>query len=236
MIPVNAIVEFLQSAGVFLLGLLVRFLGLVLVVAAYAIPILVIYGLYLAFKWMRERQLGFREIGGLTLVEARHYAPGHTWLARRLGGQLRVGLDDLAQHLLPGTTFVKLPCPGSRVEAGSPVATIACGDRIARIPAPVTGTVTAINAAVVKDPDLVHSSPYGRGWLFAVKPAGQTYRTLPTGAGARIWFRQEEGRLSRFIEGELGLAAADGGELVFPAPALLPPEKWQALIGSFLRA
>ena len=38
---------------------------------------------------------------------------------------------------------------------------------------PVTGQVTDVNAAVVKEPALVNNDPYGEGWFFKVKLAGQ---------------------------------------------------------------
>ena len=35
--------------------------------------------------------------------------------------------------------------------------------------APVSGTVVDVNAAVVDEPGLVNSDPYGDGWLFTVE-------------------------------------------------------------------
>ena len=110
---------------------------------------------------------------------------------------------------------------------GAPAVTVACGARTAVIPSPVTGTVVAVNSAVSRRPSLVESSPYGRGWLFSVRPASDTYRSFPTGAKARAWFHADETRLAHFLEGELGLAAADGGELVLPPPALLSEDQWR---------
>lgn len=236
MIPMNAVLEFLQASGIFLLGLLVRLGLLMAVIAVFAIPVLVLYGLSVAYRWLRARQLGLVDVNGLELADARYYAPGHAWLSKRPGGRLRVGLDDLAQHLLPHATAVQLPRPGTPLAEGLPAVTVTCGLRSATIPSPVTGTVIDVNEALAGNPDLLHTSPYVRGWLFTMKPATASYLGLPTGRTARTWFRKEEGRLSSFLEGELGLAAADGGELVVPAPALLPEETWRSLVTSFLRA
>jgi len=232
----NAVLEFFQSAGIFLLGLLVRLGVLLVVLAAFAIPVLALYGLSVAFRSLRRRQLGLVDVNGLELADARYYAPGHAWLLKRPGGRLRVGLDDLAQRLLPHATAVKLPHAGASLAEGLPAVTVTCGLRSATIPAPLTGTVTAVNEALSGNPDLLHTSPYVRGWLFTMKPATASYLGFPTGPSARMWFRREEGRLSGFLERELGLAAADGGELVVPAPALLSEEKWRSLVSSFLRA
>jgi hypothetical protein len=120
--------------------------------------------------------------------------------------------------------------------AGRAAVTVACGARTVIIPSPVTGTVVAVNSAVSRRPSLVESSPYGRGWLFSVRPASDTYRSFPTGAVARAWFHADETRLAHFLEGELGLAAADGGELVLPPPALLSEDQWHRAVSSFLES
>jgi glycine cleavage system H protein len=53
---------------------------------------------------------------------------------------------------------------------------------------------------------------------------------------ARAWFHADETRLAHFLEGELGLAAADGGELVLPPPALLSEDQWHRAVSSFLES
>jgi glycine cleavage system H lipoate-binding protein len=236
----EALVTLFQGAAIFLLGLLVRLLLLVAFVAVALVPILAVWGLFHAAKraitWLKTRRLGLVEVEGLVLAESWRYAPQHTWLGEESGGRLRVGLDDLAGHLVHGVTAVGLPLLGSTIAAGRPAVTIACGARTAVIPAPVTGTVVAVNRAVEKHPTLVRSSPYERGWLFAVRPASDAYRNFPTGAEAQAWFRGEEARLAHFFEGELGLAAADGGELVLPASVLLSEEKWRHAVSAFLGA
>ena len=236
----EALVTLFQGAAIFLLGLLVRLLLLIAFVAVALVPILAVWGLFHAAKramtWLKTRRLGLVEVEGLVLAESWRYAPQHTWLGEESGGRLRIGLDDLAGHLVHGVTAVDLPLLGSTIAAGRPAVTIACGARTAVIPAPVTGTVVAVNRAVEKHPTLVRSSPYERGWLFAVRPASDSYRNFPTGAEARTWFRGEEARLARFFEGELGLAAADGGELILPPSVLLSEEKWRHAVSAFLGA
>lgn len=234
----EALLALLTGVAVFLVGLLVRVLFLVAFVAAALVPVLAVWGVYraaqLAFSWLKARRLGLVEVEGLALAENRRYAPQHTWLDDERGGRVRVGLDDLAGHLVHGVTAVALPLLGSAVAAGRPAVTIACGARTAVIPTPVTGTIVAVNARVLHHPTLLRSSPYEKGWLFTVRPASDAYRSFPTGLDARAWFRGEEARLSRFFEGELGLAAADGGELILPPSVLLSEEKWRQAVSSFL--
>lgn len=236
----EALMTILQGAVIFLAGLLVRVLLLVAFVATALVPILAGWGLFRvaqrAVRWAKTRRLGLVEIEGLVLAESRSYAPEHTWLGEERGERLRVGLDDLAGHLVHAVTAVDLPLVGSTLAAGHPAVTIACGARTAVIPAPVTGTVVAVNGRVEKYPSLVRSSPYEKGWLFEVRPASDSYRNFPTGKKAHAWFKGEEARLSRFFEAELGLAAADGGELVLPPSVLLSEEKWRHAVSAFLGA
>jgi glycine cleavage system H protein len=236
----EALLALLTGTAIFLAGLLVRLLLLVAFVAVALVPVLAVWGLYRAAEratmWLKVRRLGLVEVEGLLLAEKRRYTPVHAWLDEAGGGRLRVGLDDLAGHLVYGVTAVGLPVPGSMVAAGLPAATIACGARTAVIPSPVTGTIVAVNRRVGTHPTLLRSSPYEKGWLFMVRPASDAYRSFPTGLDARAWFRGEEARLARFFEGELGLAAADGGELILPPSVLLSEEKWRQAVSSFLEA
>jgi glycine cleavage system H protein len=227
--------EFLQVAAIFLAGLVVRALAFTLVLAVCALPILAAWALWRSWQRLRDRQIGLVDVDGLELAEAHHYAPSHTWLARRGRGTVRVGLDEIAGRLLHGPTSVTLPRPGTVLAAGLPAATVSCGVRSAAIQAPIAGTVVAINPAVARDPSLLEESRYRDGWLFAMKPANASFLAFPTGKPALAWFKDETTRFSHALETELGLQAADGGELVVEAPALLSEEKWQRLVSEFLK-
>lgn len=230
----NAILDILQNAGIFLGGLVVRLLFFLVVLAAILAPVLVVFQAVRGAKALKRRRDGMEVIGGVKLLPRRRYAPGHSWLGRRLLGGLRVGLDDLAQRLFPNLSALELPKPGRLLRKGEPAIYLRSEGREAWLPSPITGMVLAVNHAVERMPALLNSSPYGRGWLYAVRPVDAEYRGLPTGASARSWFRAEEDRLRVTLEHELGFAAADGGQLVEHPATLLPPERWSSVISSFL--
>lgn len=231
----SEILEFLRVAGLFVGGLLLRFLLLALVVAVYSIPILVALGVYRAWKNARERRVGEADVRGLRMADGLSYTAGHLWLDRKAFGRLRVGMDDLAQRLFPGVTQVWLPRVGTVLEKGDPAVTIKAEPGAASIPSPVDGVVTAVNGDVAANPDLLHQSPYSGAWLFTIRAREKTVSGTRTGGDARSWFRVEEERLSHLLEAELGMAAADGGELIVPASSLLPKERWQKLVSEFLQ-
>lgn len=229
-------IEFLQSIGVFLVGVLARFGLFLAMVAVIVLPALVIAFALRAWAARRERALGIRDVEGVPFRPDLHYAPGHLWLRRRGGGRaLELGLDGIAQRLMPSVTAVDLARPGTRVERGETIATLHGGGRALEIPAPVSGTVVGLNAAVVRDPGLVKREGYGRGWLVMVAPADEAFGALPRAAAAESWMRREAARWNRFVEERLGFAAADGGALVAPAPWLIGEDGWRELTAAFLK-
>lgn len=230
----NAILEFLQNAGIFLAGLSVRLAFFLAVLAVLLIPVLAVFYAVQGARAVRRKSDGMEVIGGVTILPRRRYAPGHLWFGRRLLGGLRVGLDDLAQRLFPNLSAIELPKPGRLLRQGEPAILLRSEGREAWIPSPITGLVIAVNHVVERMPGLLNSSPYGGGWLLAMRPATVTYREFPTGQAARVWFRAEEDRLRDTLEHELGLAAADGGQLIEHPATLLPNDRWEHVVTTFL--
>jgi glycine cleavage system H protein len=228
------VIEILQSIGVFLGGILTRFGVFLAMIALLAIPALVLAYAMRAIERQREKRLGLKSIAGVQFRPGLVYAPGHTWLQPRIGGALELGLDDLAQRLLPGVSAVELPRAGTKIARGETIATLSGGGREVRVRAPVPGVVAGVNAAVVRDPGLVKREGYGRGWLVAIEPSDGSWASLPRGESAESWMRRETVRWNRFLEDQLGFAAADGGELVAPAPWLIGDSGWRALAAAFL--
>jgi glycine cleavage system H lipoate-binding protein len=217
--------DILQVLGSFLVGVVGR-AGVFLVAAlALAAPALV-----LALVW---RAVAARRGHGVS-GEIR-LAPNHTWVAPR-GRGIAVGVDEIAQRILPSATALELPRAGMEVHRGDPIAVVRAGKRAIRIGAPVDGRVVAVNRRVRRNPALVKEDPYGAGWLFLLEPRDDGWRSLPVGERARTWLAAERRRLALCVEERLGIAAADGGELLEPAPALLGEEGWNEVVAKFLHA
>jgi glycine cleavage system H lipoate-binding protein len=229
----TAFIDILTTIGVFVAGLAAR-LGVVVGIALLLLaPVLLVLGAGKAFRSARMWMEGYRSAGHLRFRGGLGYAPGHTWVKSE-GKALKVGIDDLAQRILPWTVAVGLPREGQVVKEGEPVATLSCGDRQVRIAAPTAGRIVAVNAEVLREPTLTKSENYGSGWLFALEPANQEWKSLPFGEAARSWLRAEGERLERFYEIQLGMAAADGGELIGAPDTLLSDAQWKDLSRSFL--
>jgi glycine cleavage system H protein len=230
----DAIVNGLGAIGIFVTGLLVRLLVFAAVIAAVTLVVLVAIGGVEGVAAIRRAVLGVTRVGSLAWRPDARYAPGHTWVARGRGRRVRLGLDDLAQRLLPSDVRVRLPQVGGRVERGAPVVTIRADGQEVAVVSPVTGLVARVNRRVARDPTLIHRDPYVRGWLVEVVPADAAHEGLPAGEPARRWLAAEGVRLERLLEQVLGYAVADGGELLLPAHRLLRSGEWRRVTEAFL--
>lgn len=99
------------------------------------------------------------------------YTKEHEWVRLERDGSVVVGITDHAQHQLGELVFIELPEPARTVTAGEACAVVESVKAASDVYAPVSGTVMAVNEALVKDPGLVNTSPYGEGWLYRLKPS-----------------------------------------------------------------
>jgi glycine cleavage system H protein len=98
------------------------------------------------------------------------FAKSHEWI---LAGEFEspVGISDHAQAELGDVVYIELPAVGRAVTAGESVAVIESVKAASDIYAPVSGEITAVNAAAAAETSLVNTDPYGAGWLFKIKPS-----------------------------------------------------------------
>ena len=107
-------------------------------------------------------------------LAALKYTAEHEWVLVD-GDTATVGITAYAADKLGDVVFVELPKVGATVASGSVVGEIESTKSVGELFAPVNGTVLAANDAVVADPSLVNSDPFGEGWLIKVQ-----FGELPT--------------------------------------------------------
>ena len=95
------------------------------------------------------------------------FSKDHEWV-RVDGGTGRVGITDYAQSQLGDVVFVELPETGRALKQGGEAAVVESVKAASEVYAPVSGTVGAVNAALVDDPALVNSDPMGAGWFLEI--------------------------------------------------------------------
>jgi glycine cleavage system H lipoate-binding protein len=232
----EAAIGWLSLVGLLLVGLIARVLLAILIIAAIVTPIAAVFYAWRGVRALADHLVGLRRVGHLRWRDGCFYTPGHLWL-RPAGEQvLRVGIDDLARRVLPDVDAVQLPSEGTTVRAGDPIGRIQCAGGGVTLRAPIGGTIKAVNPQLQRQPELLHADPYRRAWMIELRPENTQYRRFAAGQTARSWLAAEDQRLSSFFERQLGIAAADGGELILPPHKLLTPAQWEAVRAYFLDA
>ncbi|KUL33034.1 glycine cleavage system protein GcvH [Actinoplanes awajinensis] len=98
------------------------------------------------------------------------YTKDHEWLTE--DPVATVGITAYAADALGDVVFVELPEPGTTVTAGDPSGEIESTKSVSEIYAPADGEIVEVNQAVVDDPALINSDPFGAGWLYKLRVTG----------------------------------------------------------------
>ncbi|MEJ6555254.1 glycine cleavage system protein GcvH [Microbacterium esteraromaticum] len=106
----------------------------------------------------------------MTDLSTLKYSEEHEWVALE-GATATIGITDFAADALGDIVFVELPEVGAELSRGDVFGEAESTKSVSELYAPVTGTVVAINDAVVDDPALLNSAPFGDAWLIKVEVA-----------------------------------------------------------------
>jgi glycine cleavage system H protein len=85
------------------------------------------------------------------------------------GKRAQVGLSEYLQDDLGEIIVVELPDVGDPLEKGESFGEIESVKMVSELIAPVSGTVSAVNAELEDHPALVNDDPYHDGWLLEVE-------------------------------------------------------------------
>lgn len=105
-----------------------------------------------------------------TTPNDRKYLVSHEW--HKLDGDVvTIGITQIAADELTDITYVALPKVGDTLTANGRFGEIESVKATSDLYSGVSGTVTAINDDLVKDPGLVNRDPFAGGWMIKVKAA-----------------------------------------------------------------
>ena len=97
------------------------------------------------------------------------YATTHEWV--KIEGDLVItGISDHAQDALGDLVYVEAPEVGTQLTAGQQAGAVESVKTASDIHAPVSGVVVEVNTELEDDPDFVNDAPYGKGWIYKIKP------------------------------------------------------------------
>jgi len=217
-------------------GLVIRLLLFVLLFALFAMPVVAVIYLAHGAVALRQRAAGTVDAGGAHWKPGVAYTAAHSWVKSLWGRNVKVGLDDVARRILSGVSSLTFPPVGTKLRRGDLLVAVRCGERLVAIPSPVDGVVLERNRSLMTEPGLFEREPYGGGWMVRVELDERATTEGRRGTASKTWLREENTRLTHFLEARLGMAAADGGTLTAPPSSLLTDEAWHEAARSFLQA
>lgn len=100
----------------------------------------------------------------------RVYAETHEW-HKAEGNTITLGLTLFAVEALTDVTYVEMKPVGFKFEKGASIGEVESVKTTSDIYSAVGGEIVEVNKAVVDDPSLLNTDPYGKGWLVKIKAA-----------------------------------------------------------------
>jgi glycine cleavage system H protein len=95
------------------------------------------------------------------------YTKDHEWIKVE-GNEAYIGITEFAQRELGDIVYIDIPSLGKEVAKDEVFGTVEAVKTVSDLFMPVTGTITEINPALDKQPELVNSDPYGEGWMVKI--------------------------------------------------------------------
>ncbi len=96
------------------------------------------------------------------------YSADHEWV-RVEGATATIGITDYAQDALGDVVFVEMPDADVAVAAGESFSEVESTKSVSDIYAPITGSISEVNAELESQPELLNSDPYGAGWICRIE-------------------------------------------------------------------
>ena len=164
------------------------------------------------------------------------YHRGHSWARSEKDDSIRVGIDDLAAHLIGNVDTIEMPKPGDKLRRGKAALRLIRNGQSVQVCSPLDGEVMVVNEAVVDAPRVLSSQPYDDGWLLTIRPrvSEENLSGLMFGQVAHDWQKDEVIRLNKMFQDKIA-TAADGATLAYDALAGIPGVRWSKVLRKFLR-
>ena len=100
----------------------------------------------------------------------RSYTREHEWIIVEDAGARRalVGITDFAQSELGDIVYFELPKVGDNLTHLGKMGEVESVKAVSDLFSPVSGEVIEVNGALVDQPELTNTDPFGQGWLLRV--------------------------------------------------------------------
>jgi glycine cleavage system H protein len=98
------------------------------------------------------------------------YSKDHEWV-RVQGTRATIGITNFAADELGDIVFVELPEVGAALKQFAAFGVVESVKAVSDLFAPVSGTISEVNARLQAEPELLNSDPFGEGWIAKVDVA-----------------------------------------------------------------
>ena len=95
------------------------------------------------------------------------YTKDHEWVKVE-GNEAYIGITEFAQRELGDIVYIEITSLGKEVAQEEVFGTVEAVKTVSDLFMPVTGTITEVNPALDKQPELVNTDPYGEGWMVKI--------------------------------------------------------------------
>ena len=211
---------------------------------AMLIPFSVILNKQVKMTRELQKAIGILTAGILKIPQGLFYSKNHTWMFMEKSGSARVGLDDLLLHVTGKVKISNLKEPGEMINKGDLLTEIDQEGKQLRILSPVSGKITDTNLLVKESPGILNEDPYGRGWIYKIKPTDwiAEAKSCYFAEEATIWSAKELERFKDFLAVTMKnhspessmVILQDGGELCDHSLSAFPDETWKDFQKEFL--
>jgi glycine cleavage system H protein len=120
------------------------------------------------------------------------YSREHEWVAVE-ENIATIGITDYAQEQLGDVVYVELPEVGTQITKDDAFGVVESVKAVSDIYAPVSGTVTEVNAELPDSPETVNEDPYGDAWMIRVEMSDPSeLDDLMTAAEYKAFLEEEQ--------------------------------------------
>jgi glycine cleavage system H protein len=191
-----------------------------------------------------QKTLGILSASILRIPQGLFFSRNHTWMYMEKSGAAAVGLDDLLLHITGEVKFSNLKNPGEMISKGDLLTEIDHDGKQLQVLSPVTGKILDTNFMLAERPGLMNEDPYGKGWIYKVKPTNwiAEAKSCYFAEEATNWSEKELVRFKDFLAATMKnyspdasmVILQDGGELCDHSLSALPNEIWKDFQKEFL--
>lgn len=193
-----------------------------------------------------QKAIGIFSVSFLNIPRGIFYTRNHTWAYMEKSGTARIGVDDFLLRITGNAGIRLLRDAGQPIRKGELLAEIGQNGKSLQILSPVSGEIVGFNPELRLNPGLPHDDPYGKGWIFDIKPSDWQgeISSFYLADGAIQWLKKEFERYRDFLSVHIRnyqtesthVVLQDGGEITENSLADFPAEVWKGFQNEFLNS